>query len=223
MSSQPIIIKEDYERISRDSLPIPEQFKQYVKNVMIPSGLIKDRIEQLAVDIYNDYQGKDFLLTCVQKGGQRVFSDINYNLENLMNRNSPNGFHYEHENVHAGSYNNTESSGKVNIYIPNPEKFAGRNVLLTEDIIDSGLSMERVTKALKDLEKPPASIAVLTLLLKRLDNRSNPAGLLGVKYVGFEIPNEFVIGYGLDFEQQFRNLKPICVINAHGIKTYEKK
>lgn len=223
MSSVPIVIKDDYERISSDSLPIPNQFKKYVSNVMIPSGLIKDRIEQLAIDIYNDYQGKDFLLSCIQKGGMRVFSDVNHNLENLINRNSAKEFHYEHENIYASSYDNTISSGKVTINVPNPDKYAGAHVILAEDIVDSGLSMKLVVDTLKNLEKPPASIAILSLLLKRLSDRKHPESLEHLKYVGFEIPNEFVIGYGLDYEQQFRNLKPICVINKHGEEIYKKK
>ncbi len=157
------------------------------------------RIAEMARDIETDYVGKDLLLVGVLKGAIMVMADLSREL----NR------HVEIDWMAVSSYAGTKSSGVVRILKDLDTDLEGRHVLIVEDIIDTGLTLSWLVKNLKS--RGPASVEIATLLRK-------PEALemaVDVKYVGFDIPNAFVVGYGLDFNEKYRNLRSIGTLAEH--------
>ena len=118
---------------------------------------------------------------------------------------------FEMEFVRASSYKGTCTTGKVRLSALDPESLRNKHVLVIEDILDTGTTLSRLIPCLK--ECCPASIEVVTLLDKRLEQPKK----CSAKYVGFSVPDDFVIGYGIDYNQRYRDLKDICVISEAGI------
>jgi hypoxanthine phosphoribosyltransferase len=155
---------------------------------------IADRLAEMAAEIEQDYAGKDVLIVGVLKGAVMVMAD----LARTFHR------HVEMDWMAVSSYGSgTKSSGVVRILKDLDTDISGRHVLIVEDIIDTGLTLSWLVSNLNS--RAPASVEICTLLRK-------PDALqmtIDVKYVGFDIPNEFVVGYGLDFAERYRNLRCI--------------
>ena len=158
------------------------------------------RLREIAAEIEVDYEGKDILLVGVLKGAVMVMAD----LARSLNR------HVEMDWMAVSSYGSgTTSSGVVRILKDLDTDLTGRNVIIVEDIIDTGLTLSWLVTNLKS--RGPASVEIATLLRK-------PDALqmdVDVKYVGFDIPNAFVVGYGLDFNEKYRNLRGIGILAPH--------
>ena len=158
------------------------------------------KLQELARQIEADYQGKDLLLVGVLRGAVMVMAD----LARALNR------HIEMDWMAVSSYGSgTVSSGVVRILKDLDSDLTGRNVLIVEDIIDSGLTLSWLRGNLES--RGAASVEICTMLRK-------PDALkveVDVKYCGFDIPNEFVIGYGLDYAEQYRNMRGIGVLAPH--------
>lgn len=159
--------------------------------VLISEGAVKKRIQELADAISNDYGDKEVVLICVLKGAIMFMVDISKELK------MPVSFDF----MVVSSYgNDTVSSGNIKIVKDLDDSIEGKHVLLLEDIIDSGRTLSYLLEDLK--ARKPASLKLCTLLDKP-DRRVNP---VDVDYTGFTIPDEFVVGYGLDYAQKYRNL-----------------
>ncbi len=160
---------------------------------------IQTRLAEMARQIEADYEGRDILLVGVLKGAVMVMAD----LSRALNR------HVEIDWMAVSSYAGTKSSGVVRILKDLDTDLAGRHVLVVEDIIDTGLTLSWLVANLRS--RGPASVEIATLLRK-------PEALempVEVKYVGFDIPNAFVVGYGLDFNEKYRNLRSIGTLAEH--------
>jgi hypoxanthine phosphoribosyltransferase len=155
---------------------------------------IKGRLEELAREIERDYEGRDVLLVGVLKGAVMVMADLARAL----------GRHVEMDWMAVSSYGSgTKSSGVVRILKDLDTDINGRHVLIVEDIIDTGLTLSWLVTNLRS--RGPASVEICTLLRK-------PDALqmsVDVKYVGHDIPDAFVVGYGLDYAERYRNLRSI--------------
>jgi hypoxanthine phosphoribosyltransferase len=156
---------------------------------------IQKRIKELADEITEDYMGKELLAIGILRGAFMFFSDI------VRNINTP----LEIDFLIASSYVKTESTGEVKIHADLREDIKDRNVLLIEDIVDTGLTLKYIQEML--LSRSPASLKTCAFLDKK------PCRKVDVKldYVGFQIPDEYVVGYGLDYENKFRNLPYIAI------------
>ncbi len=158
------------------------------------------KLDELARQIEDDYEGLDLLLVGVLRGAVMVMAD----LSRALNR------HIEMDWMAVSSYGSgTVSSGVVRILKDLDTDLSGRHVLIVEDIIDSGLTLSWLKGNLES--RGAASVEICTMLRK-------PDALkveVDVKYCGFDIPNEFVIGYGLDYAEQYRNLRGIGVLAPH--------
>ncbi|MBE5966004.1 MAG: hypoxanthine phosphoribosyltransferase [Lachnospiraceae bacterium] len=166
-------------------------------NVLIPEEKVTERIKELAEQISKDYEGKQLHLICILKGSVVFSCDLAKRIT------VPVIFDF----MSVSSYGNeTISSGRVRILKDLDESIQGKDVLIVEDIIDSG----RTLAYLKDLlsSRAPASLNICTLLDKP-DRRETE---VDVKYVGFGIPDKFVVGYGLDYNQLYRNLPYVGVV-----------
>ena len=168
-----------------------------VGEVLIDEPTLQSRIVELGEEISNDYAGKDLLLVGVLKGAVFFMADLMRSLTVPC----------EVDFMAISSYGaETDSSGVVRILKDLDIPLQGRDVLIVEDIIDSGLTLHYLLKTLKARE--PGSLEVCALLTKPERRRVD----LPIRYVGFEIPNCFAIGYGLDFEERFRNLSYVAAL-----------
>jgi hypoxanthine phosphoribosyltransferase len=161
---------------------------------------ITARLQEMARQIEADYEGKDLLLVGVLKGAVMVMADLARSLER----------HVEMDWMAVSSYGSgTQSSGVVRILKDLDTDLNGRHVLIVEDIIDTGLTLSWLITNLRS--RGPASVEIATLLRKPDAQQMD----VEVKYVGFDIPNAFVVGYGLDFNERYRNLRCIGTLSPH--------
>ena len=173
------------------------EVEQGVAEVLIEEDALKERIAELGAEISADYAGKDLLLVGVLKGAVFFMADLMRNLTVPC----------EVDFMAISSYGaSTDSSGVVRILKDLDETIEGRNVLVVEDIIDSGLTLSYLTRTLG--ARNPASLEVCALLTKPERREVE----VPVRYTGFEIPNRFVVGYGLDFAERYRNLRYVGVL-----------
>jgi len=171
-----------------------------LKEVLIPAARVKERITELAAQIDADYAGRELLLVGVLKGAVMVMADLARAMRLPV----------EMDWMAISSYGSgTKSSGVVRILKDLDTDICGRHVLVVEDIVDSGLTLSWLMGNLRS--RGPASVRVCVLL------RKPGAGQMGVElaYVGFDIKNEFVIGYGLDYAERYRNLPFVGTLSPH--------
>ncbi|PSL36863.1 hypoxanthine phosphoribosyltransferase [Labedella gwakjiensis] len=169
-------------------------------DILVTETRIQDKLRELAARIDEDYEGKDVLLVGVLKGAVMVMADLARSLRN----------HVEMDWMAVSSYGaGTKSSGVVQIRKDLDSDLTGRHVLIVEDIIDSGLTLSWLLENFAS--RGAASIEVCALLRKPDAAKVE----IDCKYVGFDIPNEFVVGYGLDFAERYRNLRDVAVLAPH--------
>jgi len=168
-----------------------------VGRVLVTKEQIAARLAELGAEITRDYEGKDLLLVAVLKGAFMVMADLAREIRLPL----------DIDFMAVSSYGEaTHTSGVVRILKDLDQEIAGRHVLIVEDIIDSGLTLGYLRRNLE--VRSPASLEIATLLLKSGLQRVP----IDVKYVGFEIPPDFVIGYGLDLMGTMRNLLHVAVM-----------
>ena len=162
-----------------------------IEGVLITSDELQQRLDQLAKQVDADYDGRDLLIVGVLKGAVMVVADFVRALSIPV----------EMDWMAVSSYgSSTKSSGVVRILKDLDTDLGGRNVLIVEDILDSGLTLSWLLRNLRS--RGAASVEVLTLLRKPDAMRTE----VDVRYLGFDIPNDFVVGYGLDYAEKYRNL-----------------
>ena len=160
---------------------------------------MRTRIRELGKQISADYTNKDLILIGVLKGAYCFYADLARAIRIPLSVDF----------IVVKSYGSkAKTTGKVTMLRELTEDIAGRDILLVEDIVDSGLTVEFLRKALA--KRKPKSIKVCTLLSKR-EGRTT---VVAVDYVGFEIPNKYVVGYGLDYRQKYRNLPYLAVLDV---------
>jgi hypoxanthine phosphoribosyltransferase len=173
------------------------EVEQGVSEVLIEEDALRERIAELGAEISADYAGKDLLLVGVLKGAVFFMADL------MRHITVP----CEVDFMAISSYGaSTDSSGVVRILKDLDETIEDRNVLVVEDIIDSGLTLSYLKRTLG--ARQPASLEVCALLTKPERREVD----VPVRYIGFEIPNRFVVGYGLDFAERYRNLRYVGVL-----------
>jgi hypoxanthine phosphoribosyltransferase len=170
-----------------------------IGEILVQADELQHRIKEMAEEISRDYKGRDLLLIGVLKGAVFFLADLMRHLDVPC----------EVDFMAVSSYgSSTDSSGVVRILKDLDAPLEGRNVLIVEDIVDSGLTLQYLMRTLE--ARSPASIEVCALLTKP-DRRKvdTPA-----RYVGFEIPDKFAIGYGLDYAERYRNLPYVATLTG---------
>ncbi|GJM42902.1 MAG: hypoxanthine phosphoribosyltransferase [Ardenticatenaceae bacterium] len=171
---------------------------QDIDHILITEAQLQQQIAEIAAAIDADYaEDEDLLLICVLKGGYIFLSDLSRALKR------PHHLDFMGISSYGGG---TKSSGAVQIIMDLKQPLAGRNVLIVEDIIDSGHTLSYLRQTL--LARQPASLKICTLLNKPSRREVD----VPVDYIGFDIPDKFVVGYGLDFDELYRNLPFIAVL-----------
>ncbi len=170
----------------------------FIEEVLIPADKLQARIAELGQQIDCDYAGRDLLLISVLKGSVLFLTDL------MRHINVPHSIDF----MATSSYGNAlDSSGVVRILKDLDTSIEGRNVLIVEDIIDTGCTLSYLLRILR--ARQPQTLEICTLLNKP----ARRVVEVDVKYIGFDIPDKFVLGYGLDFREQFRNLPYVAVLS----------
>lgn len=168
-----------------------------IRQILVDEPTLKARVKEVGAAITKDYAGKSLFMVGVLKGAVVFLAELAQRVD------LPVTFDF----MAVSSYGSaTESSGVVRILKDLDESLEGRHVLIVEDIIDTGLTLDYLYRHLAS--RHPASLAICTLL----DKPSRRRVEVPVKYVGFQIPDYFVVGYGLDFNEMYRNLPYIAVL-----------
>jgi hypoxanthine phosphoribosyltransferase len=170
-----------------------------IGEVLVEADDLQARVRELGAEISRDYEGRDLIMIGILKGAVLFMADLMRELEVPC----------EIDFMAVSSYGSaTDSSGVVRILKDLDASIEGRDVLLVEDIVDSGLTLHYLLKSLG--ARDPRSLEVCALLTKPERRRVD----LPIKYVGFEIPNRFAIGYGLDHGQRYRNLPYVAALQG---------
>ena len=168
-----------------------------IDRVLLTEEQLNERIAALAAEVNSDYAGEELLLVGVLKGAMMIMADLARELDGSV----------EIDWMAVSSYGEgNTSSGVVRILKDLDTNLEGRHVLIVEDVLDSGLTLRWLIRSLQ--ARQPASLEILTLLRKPEAVRNQ----VDVRYVGFDIENEFVVGYGMDHNQRYRNLRYVGVI-----------
>jgi len=177
--------------------PFADGYDGDIGRGLVTREQLRDKLRELGDQITRDYKGRDLLLVAVLKGAFMVMADLARHIH------LPVDFDF----MAVASYGAaTQTSGVVRILKDLDRDIEGRNVLLVEDIVDSGLTLNYLLKNLRG--RRPATLEVCALLQKKGIQRV----ALDLRYVGFEIPPDFVVGYGLDYAEKFRNLPYIATL-----------
>jgi hypoxanthine phosphoribosyltransferase len=168
-----------------------------IGDIIVPADALRDRVAELAVQISRDYQGRELFLMGVLKGAVFFVADLMRQIE----------LPCEVDFMAVSSYGSlTNSSGVVRIEKDLDAPIEGRDVLIVEDVVDSGLTLGYLLRSLRS--RSPRSLEVCALLVKPHKRKID----LPIRYVGFEIPDRFVVGYGLDLDQRYRNLPYVAAL-----------
>ena len=171
--------------------------KNDIEKVLIDEVTLQSKIAELGAQVTKDYVGKNPLFICILKGAVLFMADLVQKVDTNL----------EMDFMAISSYGaSTQSSGQVRILKDLDKSVEGRHVLIVEDIVDSGLTLSYIIKLLK--ERNAKSVKVCTLLEKPARRVTK----VEMDYVGFKVPDEFVVGYGLDFAEKYRNLPFIGVL-----------
>jgi hypoxanthine phosphoribosyltransferase len=169
-------------------------------HVLFTEAQIRDRLDEMASEIAADYEGKDLLLVGILRGAVMVMADLARALPR----------HVEMDWIAISSYGSgTKSSGVVRLLKDLDTDISGRHVLIVDEIVDTGLTLSWLVNSLGS--RDAASVEIATLLRK-------PEALtmpVEPRYIGWDIPNEFVVGYGLDYRERYRNLRDIATLAPH--------
>jgi hypoxanthine phosphoribosyltransferase len=176
---------------------IPATFRADVDTVLFTADEIEERLSEMAAELDRDYAGRDVLLIGVLKGAVFLMADLARRLT------VPSAMDF----MAVSSYGSaTTSSGVVRILKDLDTDIEGRHILVVEDIVDTGLTLDYLLKNLRS--RKPASVEVVTLLTKPSRREVD----LSVRYTGFEVPDVFVVGYGLDYNEHYRGLQHIVTL-----------
>ena len=168
-----------------------------IEKVLITKEEIAKRVKELGAQISKDFAGEEITLVCTLRGASIFFADLVREID----------LDAELDFISASSYGaGTKSSGEVKLIKDLSAPINGKNVIIVEDIIDTGITLSYLTKMLK--ARSPKTLKVCALLDKHARREVEFEGA----YIGFEIENEFVVGYGLDYNEKMRTLKDVCVL-----------
>ncbi|XP_061193859.1 hypoxanthine-guanine phosphoribosyltransferase-like isoform X2 [Saccostrea echinata] len=209
-----ITLPDDTPGYRLDAFCVPKNYEEDLSRVIIPGGLIKDRIERLARDIVEDFDEDGFVALCVLKGAYKFFADLLDDIKGL-NRNFGRSVPLAVDFIRLKSFVDDQSSGQIEVIgRDNLKHLKGKNVLVVEDIIGTGKTMQKILALLQNVK--PKCIKVASMLLMRMSTGS------GYKpdYTGFETPDIFIVGYASDYNEYFRDLNHVCEVNEAGKKKY---
>lgn len=210
-----IVVADDDSGYSTDFFNIPAHYSDDLDSVLLPRGLILDRTAKIARDIFKNIDlSKPLVALCVLKGGYLFFNDLLEQFRALC-ANSNQSCQMSIDFIRLKSYEDDTSTGVIKVIGGDDlSGIRGKNVLVVEDIVDSGRTMEKLLKILHEFQ--PNTVRVVSLLVKRTSRSTG----YRPHHIGFEVPDKFVVGYGLDYNEYFRDLGHICIMADKSIAKY---
>jgi hypoxanthine phosphoribosyltransferase len=216
----PLVIPDSFEGYPLTYFNLPLHYRDDLKSVLIPYGLVQDRIEALASRIFDDLRidiPEQLTCMCVLKGGYRFFSELVSKIQNENRLRNDRSLPMSLEFIRTRSYINDHSSDRLEIIgLSDLNVLKNKHLLIIEDIIDRGVTMVELKKKLEKFQ--PKTIHVVSLFTKRREDKNC---VFKPDYCGFEIPDHFIVGYALDYNEYFRDLEHICILKESGIKKYK--
>ncbi|VDN84814.1 unnamed protein product [Brugia pahangi] len=204
-----------------ESFVLPNCYRGDLKSVLIPKGLISDRIKCLAREIFQVtgdkvmlrcYSLQPLIILCILKGSFRFFTEL---VEELTHVRVSCKHPLEVEFIRIKSYTNSDRSDTLEIIgLLNAKQLENKNVVIVEDIVDSGATMLQLLKTLEEMGIKQKWTAIL------LSKRCKREFEVQEDFVAFDVPDEFVVGFGLDYNQKFRDLGHICIMSESGIERH---
>ncbi|CAH8568245.1 unnamed protein product [Schistosoma bovis] len=217
MKTDSVVIDDNFRGFPTEYFCTSPRYDGCLEYVLIPNGMIKDRLEKMSMDIVDHYEAcnaTSITLMCVLKGGFKFLADLVDGIERTIRARGivlPMSVEF----VRVKSYVNDVSIHEpILTGLGDPSEYKDKNVLVVEDIIDTGKTITKLINHLDNLSTK--SVKVASLLVKR----TSPRNKYRPDFVGFEVPNRFVVGYALDYNDNFRDLHHICVINEVGQKKF---
>ncbi|XP_028832463.1 phosphoribosyltransferase domain-containing protein 1b [Denticeps clupeoides] len=214
LAEKAVVIRDDWPGYSLDLFTYPEHYTSDLDCVLIPHGVIMDRTERMARNILDGLGNQDLVVLCVLKGGYQFCSDLVEHIKQLS-KNSDTSLPMRVDFVRLKSYLNDQSTPDLHVVGgADLSVLTGKNVLIVEAVVSTGKTLQAALELAEGFR--PHGIRVAGLLVKRVPDS------LGYRpdYVGFEIPNRFVVGYALDYNEYFRDLSHICAISESGKQKY---
>ncbi len=182
----------------------PNRYEEDLDQVLFDQLTIRERVAEMGAAISQDYGGREIVMVAVLQGGALFMADLIREIDLPMKIDS----------ISVASYHGgTESSGTVTFHQSRLPDVAGKEVILLDDILDSGRTLSAIVSKLQD-EAEPLSVKTAVFLSKKIDR----AEAIEADYIGFEVGDEFVVGYGLDYDGRYRNLPVVGVLKPERIK-----
>jgi hypoxanthine phosphoribosyltransferase len=205
---------------SSNKFAIPTHYRPYLDQVMLPRGLVMDRTEKMILDLFENLdREKPIVALCVLKGGYQYFNDVLQYLKQYCATMGNRAVQFNVDFIRLKSYEDERAGDEVKVVGGDDfSNLKDKQVIVVEDIVDTGNTMRKLMNVLAKFE--PASVKVVSMLSKR-----TPLNKTGYQpdYAAFNIPNAFVVGYALDYNEYFRDLPHICVLNQAGIDKFSMK
>ncbi|XP_037693807.1 phosphoribosyltransferase domain-containing protein 1 isoform X3 [Choloepus didactylus] len=213
-SGRGVVIGDDWPGYDLKLFTYPQHYYGDLEFVLIPHGIIINRIEKLAKDIMKDIGNSDVMVLCVLKGGYKFCADLVEQLKNIS-RNSDRFVSMKVDFIRLKSYRDDQSIEEMQIIGSDDlSALSGKNVLIVEDVVGTGKTMKALHSSIEKCK--PNMVKVASLLVKRAPRSDG----FRPDYAGFEIPDLFVVGYALGYNEYFRDLNHICVISEQGKEKY---
>lgn len=199
------------------NIKVPKLYEGCLESVIVLEKDIKQRIYDLTEEIAKHYADRPFVIVVVLKGSFLVFSEM---YEHLMQIYSDGKYNNKivPEFIRLRNLRNETQMNEVIMKGVNELDIEGKEIILIEDIIESGASLKTVLKVIHETKKPK-DVKIFSLFIKK----DRPQFDFNLDYVGFEIPNKFCVGYGVDYNEKFRDLYSLCVINQHGLDKFKSE
>ncbi|CBY35407.1 unnamed protein product [Oikopleura dioica] len=217
-----IVVPDNWQSVSYDcdQFALPTHYKKYLERVILPRGLVLDRTEKLVLDLFHSLdRSVPVVALCVLKGGFQYFADVCDNLKRHAAAHYPEAIQFNMDFIRLKSYEDDRANEEVQVIGgDNLEHLRGKQVIVVEDIVDTGNTIRKLMNVLAKYD--PKSVKVVTMLSKRTP--LNTSGYVA-DFSAFSIPVFFAVGYALDYNEYFRDLNHVCVLNNEGIEKFSAK
>lgn len=203
-----------------EKFAIPDHYRPYLDNIMLPRGLVMDRTEKMVLDLCKKLdRTKPIVALCVLKGGYEYFNDVVQCIKRYCNTVGDKAIRFNVDFIRLKSYEDERAGDEVRVIGGDDFlNLKGKQVIVVEDIVDTGNTMRKLMNVLAKYE--PAAVKVVSMLSKRTP--LNKTGYLP-DYAAFNVPNAFVVGCGIDYNEHFRDLPHVAVLNDNGVETFSSK
>lgn len=217
-----ITVPDDWRSVSYDvdQFAIPPHYASYLECVLLPRGLVLDRTEKLALDLFNELdRDTPIVALCVLKGGYQYFNDVLDFLKKYSASQHTKAVQFNVDFIRLKSYTDERAGDEVQVIGgDNMQNLKGKQVIVVEDIVDTGNTIRKLMNVLAQYD--PKIVKVVSMLSKR--TKLNTTGYKP-DYAAFNVPEVFSVGYALDYNEYFRDLPHVCVLNEEGKTKFAQK